>query len=133
MLASIHLYFFFSIILNMHYFSTCIYIYMYISAQREYKQYSLFQHSENKIYPNPNLGGTDYTCTYTLITYMCTDPVTKKNVLTVLIRPIKKTDWESENYTTNKTYLNTSFRTNLPKTDRNERDRKLKIEYCEIF
>jgi hypothetical protein len=64
---------------------------------------------------------------------MCTDPVTKKNVLTVRIRPIKKTDWESEKYTTNKTYLNTNFRTNLPKTDRNERDRKLKIEYCEIF
>jgi len=29
MLASIHLYFLFSIILNMHYFSTCIYICIY--------------------------------------------------------------------------------------------------------
>ena len=54
---------------------------MYISAQGNYKQYSLFQHSENKIYPNPNLGRTDYTCTYTLITYMCTDPVTKKKCI----------------------------------------------------
>ena len=107
---------------------------MYISAQRNYKQYSLFQHLENKIYPNPNLGRIDYTCTYTLITCMCTDPVTKKSVLTMRMRPMqKKTDWESDKYITNKTYLNTNFRTNLPKTDRNEGDSKLKIEYCEII
>ena len=47
---------------------------------------------------------------------MCTEPVTKQNVLTMRMRTIqKKPDWESEKYITNKTHLNTNFRTNLPK------------------
>ena len=80
------------------------------------------------------MGGTDYTCTYTLITYMCTEPVTKQNVLTMRMRTIqKKTGLGIRKIYNKQNSFKHKLQDKSSKADRNEGDRKLKIEYCEII